>query len=193
MARAIENLIEEHHQIEKLLASLETFLERLGERPAEERGAIRDYVRCFHDLVDVCHHGKEERFLFVKMGAYGFSKSKGAVSAMLSEQDEGRDHLEALAALSQGNDALDADEMELVRGHALGYIMRIRPHMAREEDILFPIALHSLPAFELSGMAKDFEAFERSGLPSGFHDNLREIRDRLLTAYPPRPASALVG
>ncbi|MBP1595994.1 MAG: Hemerythrin cation binding domain protein [Acidobacteria bacterium] len=182
MRKAIEELVAEHHLIEELLSSLEKFVERLGRRPDGERAAIRDYAFFFHQMVDVCHHGKEEKHLFVKMDAYGFSREKGPVSAMLSEQDEGRDHLDALTSIGNGLGPLSFEERENVRGHALGYIMRIRIHMSREEDVLFPIVEHSLPDFVLEELAQDFGEFEKTKLPAGFHENLRQIADSLRKA-----------
>jgi hemerythrin-like domain-containing protein len=179
MRRAIEELVEEHRYIEEVLSSLERFVDSLGRKPDRERGMIRDYAHFFHQMVDICHHGKEEKYLFVKMDAYGFSREKGPVAAMLSEQDEGRDHLDALTSIGNGTGPLSEAEREIVRGHALGYIMRIRPHMSREEDILFPIIEHSLPKFVFEELARDFADFEKQQLPSGFHRDLREIADAL--------------
>jgi len=188
MADAIKMLIREHEVIEKALASLETFVDRLGTEPEREREAIRDYAYFFHELVDTCHHGKEEGFLFPKMTAYGFSKAAGPVSAMLSEQGEGREHLTALARIGRGAGPLSPHEREVVRGHALGYIMRIRPHMEREEDILFPIVVHSLPEFVMKEIGRDFEAFDKDGLPPGLHEKLENVSRNFLSAYPPKPA-----
>ncbi len=184
MAAAIDELLAEHRVIEGVLGSLETFLASLGEHPERERGAIRDYARVFLGL-DTCHHGKEEHYLFARMAAYGFSLDGGPVSAMLSEQGEGRDHLDALAAIGKGAGALTAAEREVANGHALGYILRIRPHMKREEDILFPIILHSLPEFVLDELAGDFADFEKNGLPVGFIEEIRGISQNLIEAYPP--------
>ncbi len=189
MTSAIDELINEHRLIEDALSSFETFLGLLGKRPESERAAIRRYAHYFHQLVDVCHHGKEENYLFVKMADYGFKKDGGPISAMLSEQDEGRDHLDALTEIGKSGGPLSERERELVRGHALGYILRIRPHMAREEDILFPIVLHSLPRFVLEEIAKDFGEFEKCILPSGFHHDLNRIVRDLFAAYPPHQTS----
>ncbi len=186
MAAAIDELVKEHRAIEEVLASLETFVKSLGKHPERERDALRDYTRFFRDLVDTCHHGKEERYLFVKMKAYGFSPETGPVSAMLSEQGEGKDHLDALAALAEGTGPLTASERDVARGHALGYIMRIRPHMQREEDILFPMVLHSLPEFVLTDLAKNFSEFEKTALPGGFHRELKNISQSLIASYPPK-------
>ncbi len=185
MAAAIDELLAEHRVIEEVLASLETFLGALGRHPERDREDVRDYVRVFSGL-DACHHGKEERFLFTKMNEYGFSREGGPVSAMLSEQGEGRDHLDALAGVGGGTGPLTPAEREVVNGHALGYILRIRPHMKREEDILFPMVVHSLPGFVLDELAADFAGFEKTGLPPGMLDEVRGISRNLIDTYPPK-------
>ncbi len=187
MADAIDVLIREHRVIEEVLSSLEAFIEKLGEFPERERDCLREYARFFHEYVDKCHHGKEEDYLFVKMNAYGFSKKTGPVSAMLSEQGEGREHLNALAEVGQGEGLLGVTEREIVKGHALAYVMRIRLHMQREEDILFPMATHALPRFILEELSGDFRLFEEKSLPHGFHEKLQSISKSLLAAYPPMP------
>ncbi len=186
MADPIGILTHEHRIIEEVLGALETFIENLGVREEHERSDVAAFARFFQEFVDRCHHGKEENYLFVRMNAYGFSREHGPVSAMLSEQGEGREHLLALAAIGAGAGPLSRREQADVRGHALGYVMRIRPHVMREEDILFPMVLHALPDFVLDELGRDFEAFDRSFLPTGFHEELRRLSTRLIASYSPK-------
>jgi hemerythrin-like domain-containing protein len=187
MAKAIDVLVSEHHVIGEMLSSLEAFIEALGDRPDRERAAVREYAQFFHDLVDVCHHGKEEKYLFPRMHAFGFAREAGPISAMLSEQDEGRDHLSALSAVGRGEGPLLPVEQELVKGHALAYVMRIRAHMSREEAILFPMASHSLPGFVMDEISRGYLEFEKEDLPEGLHETLLRISQSLTALYPPQP------
>jgi len=186
MADAIENLIEEHRLIERVLGSLETFSEKLGQKPESDRETVSDFADFFHRLVDDLHHGKEEQYLFVRMSAYGFSHHAGPVSAMLSEQDEGRDHLTALQTIGQGTGPLSTRERALVKGHALGYIMRILSHMKREDDVLFPVARHVLPPFVIRELTEDFDKFDGSEENRPLHERLRQVAARLTRDYPPK-------
>ncbi len=187
MIGAVEMLVEEHRLIEQVLESLEAFVDAPGdENPG--RADIRDYVTFFREYVDKCHHGKEEDYLFVRMSSYGFSQDHGPISAMLSEQDEGRDHLNAMAAVGERSGEISAHERELVKGHALAYVMRLRAHLQREDDILFPMVSHALPQFELDELAASFEKFDREVLPTGFHDRLNLLARRLIDLHPPREA-----
>ncbi len=186
MADPIGILTGEHRIIEDVLGALENFIEHLGSPGAQERSDVAAFARFFHEFVDRCHHGKEENYLFVRMSAYGFSRENGPVSAMLSEKDEGRDHLLALAAIGAGEGPLSGREQSDVRGHGLGYILRIRPHVMREEDILFPMVVHALPRFVLDELGRDFETFDRSTLPPGFHEELRRLSTSLVARYSSR-------
>jgi len=186
MAEAIDILVREHQRIQQILASLETFLDEIGTDPETERKWFLDYVYFLREFVDTCHHGKEEKFLFPKMKSYGFSAEAGPVLAMLSEQGEGRDHLNAMGELcAKAKGPLSPSERELVRGHALGYIIRLRPHMQREEDILFPMILHSLPEFVLDEIRRQYAQFERNELPPGFKEKLQTIAERLVQSHLP--------
>ena len=181
MAEAIDNLVREHRWIKQILASLEAFMDKIGNDPEGDKDRILEYVYFLREFVDTCHHGKEEKVLFPKMRDYGFSAEAGPILAMLSEQGEGRDHLVALGELcSKSQGPLSPAEREMVRGHALGYILRLKPHIQREEDILFPMVLHSLPSFVLDEIGQQYAEFERNELPPGFQDKLQEIAERLL-------------
>jgi hemerythrin-like domain-containing protein len=190
MADAIEILIEEHRLIERMLGSLETFSEKLGREPESERRTVGEFADFFHRLVDDLHHGKEEQYLFVRMSAYGFSQQAGPVSAMLSEQGEGREHLTALQTIGQGAGPLSARERTLVKGHALGYIMRILSHMKREDDVLFPVARHVLPPFVMQELTAEFRNFDGSAMNRPIHERLLQTASRLMKSYEPKPPAS---
>ncbi len=185
MGDAIQMLIDEHRLIESVLAALDSFAEKLGQEPENDRATVLEFADFFHQFVDTCHHGKEEDHLFVCMNAYGFSKSAGPVSAMLSEQGEGREHLVALASIGRGIGPLSTREQALVKGHALGYILRIQSHMKREDDILFPVARHALPAFVLEDLCAEFEDFNARILTTPVHEHLIQTALKLSAKFPP--------
>jgi len=189
MADAIDILTDEHRLIEQVLGSLEVFTEKLGEESEHDRDTVRQFADFFHHFVDEIHHGKEEDYLFVRMNSYGFSKQAGPVSAMLSEQGEGREHLSALADIGQGSGPLSRREHVLIKGHALGYILRIQSHMKREDDVLFPVARHSLPPFVLKELTGEFEDFDGNPANRPLHQDLLGIAHRLVAKYPPKASS----
>jgi len=190
MGDAIQMLIDEHRLIESVLAALDSFAEKLGQEPEGDRATVLEFADFFHQFVDTCHHGKEEDHLFVCMNTYGFSKSAGPVSAMLSEQGEGREHLAALTSIGRGFGPLNAREQALVKGHALGYILRIQSHMKREDDILFPVARHALPAFVLENLCAEFKDFNTRVLTTPVHEHLIQTALKLSAKYPRKPPNS---
>jgi len=186
MTDAIDILIREHRLIGQVLGSLEVFAEKLGEDPESDRTTVQKFADFFHGFVDECHHGKEEGYLFIKMSACGFSNQAGPVSAMISEQGEGREHLSALAEIAGGSGPLSPREKSLVRGHALGYILRIESHMKREDDILFPVARHALPPLMMEELTHEFEEFDGSAANRPGRENLLRMAGEFLDRYPPK-------
>ncbi len=190
MMDAIDILIREHRIVSQVLGSLEVFAERVGEDPGSDRATVQRFAEFFHRFVDDCHHGKEEGYLFVKMSAFGFSNQAGPISAMISEQGEGREHLTALTEIGSGSGPLSAREQTLVKGHALGYILRIESHMKREDDILFPVVRHTLPAFVMEELTREFEKFDGSSENRTGHENLLRMAGEFVDRFPPKPAKS---
>lgn len=188
---AIDILLREHRLIERVLASLESFANRLGEKPEKERAALRDFVYFFKKFADHCHHGKEENYLFAKMNSYGFAKDHGPVSAMLSEQGEGRDHVLAMSRLAEENGPLSPTEREVLQGHAIAYVIRMRSHIQREDEILFPIARHSLPADVLHELGAQFVVFDIDVITPPILERVHAIAENLVAEYPPQSPETL--
>jgi hemerythrin-like domain-containing protein len=185
VADPIEVLTREHRVIERVLGSLETFADRLGSGDFDERAAVRDFAFFFRDYVDTCHHGKEEDFLFARMVQHGYSKHEGPLAAMLSEQGEGREHVNAFHIVGEASGPLDASERELIRGHALAYVMRIGPHIRREDTILFPMISRILPREILDELAAEFERFDRRLADAGLQQRLLQTAEHLQADFPP--------
>jgi hemerythrin-like domain-containing protein len=187
MSDPIARLGHEHRLIERLLGSLELFADRLGSSSPDERLLVRDFAGFFQDYVDTVHHGKEEH-LFTRLQKYGFPRDSGPVSALLYEHEEGRDHLGALAAIGALDGPMSQEERQLAQGHALGYVMRLGPHIHREDVLLFPLISRSVAPEVLGELAQDFDRFDRTVEESGLLFRLEQIARRLEAEFPPDPS-----
>jgi hemerythrin-like domain-containing protein len=96
---AIENLMDEHRLIEKVLDSLAAFTDQLESGTQDARGRIARYAFFFREFADRCHHGKEEDRLFLRMADYGFSPDWGPLKVMLQDHEVGRARVRELAAM----------------------------------------------------------------------------------------------
>jgi len=105
--------------------------------------------------------------MFSQLPAHGFPKDSGPVPALLSEHNEGREHLDALEAIGNGVGPLTSGERQLVQGHALGYVMRLGTHIRREDTMLFPMIADRLPTYALGELHAEFQEYDRSLEDSG--------------------------
>lgn len=183
MHPAIDILMNEHRLIENVLASLRCFVDSAG---PDDRPTVLRYAEFLRDFADKWHHGKEEDRLFVRMGEFGFPREFGPIAVMLGDHVEGRAHTRALLDIGSASGPLSEAELESACDHAESYIALLRTHIAKEDNILYPMALRALPAIELDKLVADYEAFERDAMPQADHARILAVADQLIATYPPR-------
>lgn len=193
MHKAVETLMTEHRLIEQVLGSMETFVDRMGRGEEVPRSAVLDYADFLRNFADKCHHGKEEDRLFVRMTEFGFPREYGPIAVMLAEHTESRAHVKALFEVAAESGPLTAEERLQVSKHALAYIPLLRAHIQKEDNILYPMALQSIPPAELDALGESFEEFERKEMGEGTHEKFHALAEALIAAYPPDPAKMAAG
>lgn len=159
--RPTQALIDEH---EKILAMLDV-LERLadlaegGAPPVAAMSRALEFIREFADGV---HHQKEEDLLFPAMERRGMPRGAGPVAVMLMEHDEGR---AAAGGMQAGLDALAAGQAAGATTYARGaraYASILRDHIAKENQILFPMAEDVLEPEDKAELAVGFDDVDRA-------------------------------
>lgn len=116
-----------------------------------DRAELGSFVRVLHDYGDAFHHAKEEDVLFAAMVAEGgMSTESGPLAVMLGDHERGRAHVVAMAAAAEGAGPWD----EVSRGRAVAearqFTKLLRAHMAREDAVLYPMALRCVPALAMA-------------------------------------------
>jgi hemerythrin-like domain-containing protein len=191
MKKAIEELMHEHRVIEQVLGSLETFAAAVKKGSAVDRATVKDYATFFGEFADRCHHGKEEARLFVKMMEHGFPRDQGPLAVMYSDHEQGRRHVAALAAIARLTGPLTHEERDQIVHHAMTYAPYLRAHIAKEDRVLYPMALQAIPEAEMDQLAADFESFEHDVMGPGVHEGLHAMVAKLLQDYPVGGGSAV--
>jgi hemerythrin-like domain-containing protein len=167
---ATDVLMSEHRVIERVIAALETAAFRLesGEAVSPEffTGAA-DFIKGF---ADGCHHVKEENVLFKAMAAHGVPVDGGPIGVMLSEHEAGRQYTRAMRAGAEGMKAGEPEARPQVIRAARAYTALLRQHIAKEDDILFPMANRVIPAAEHAGVWDRFETVEHEETGEGVHE-----------------------
>jgi len=155
-------LREEHEVILRAL----TVLERVGRTMAQgktvSRETIASLANFFRTFADRCHHAKEEAHLFPALVEHGIPKEGGPIGVMLSEHEEGRALVRTFA------DGDTATAISAIRR----FVILLRDHIAKENEVLFPLSDQVLPQQEQAAMMTAFELAEYEVAGPGVHQQL---------------------
>ncbi|MFQ5838068.1 MAG: hemerythrin domain-containing protein [Thermoplasmata archaeon] len=153
--RPTEALREEHRVIERALDALEKAAERMESGQEVSQEVLKDIVSFARGFADRCHHHKEEGVLFPYLEERGLPRDLGPIGVMLAEHDEGRAHVKAMS------EAIAESRPKEFVAHAQGYIQLLRDHIAKEDDVLFPMAEQMMSGPEAEGLMEEFERAEK--------------------------------
>jgi hemerythrin-like domain-containing protein len=185
-----EILSSEHRVIEQVLDCLEKIAlqaEKQRKLDADDARAALEFLRTF---ADACHHGKEEHQLFPKLTERGIPRHAGPLAVMLSEHDTGRAHIQAMAAALDAAARGDAPALTRFVTEARGYVELLRDHIAKEDQVLFPMAEACLRDEDRTAVLAAFERVETHDLAPGTHEAMLAIANRLAQRHGVAPASA---
>jgi hemerythrin-like domain-containing protein len=151
LSKLISDLKEEHRTIERLLASLIRVAAHANVGDQVTKPLLTNHVTLFRVLADSFHHGREEEILFKAMHESGMPYERGPLSVMLREHDEGRKCVSALSEIATAPGPLSASNLEGIRYYAAAFAELLSSHIAKEDNVLYPMAEARL-GFE--GLAK---------------------------------------
>jgi hemerythrin-like domain-containing protein len=184
MKPAIQELMDEHQVILRMLRVLNGMCLRLGEGKdvaAPDLDAALDFIKTF---ADYCHHGKEEDLLFPAMEEVGFPRDGGPVAVMLMEHEQGRAYVKSLSAALERVRSGDSAALKEVSRCALGYASLLSSHIGKEDDILYPMAMDAIPEARWKVLKNEFDRVELERMGPRRRAGYVELVERLLSAYP---------
>jgi hemerythrin-like domain-containing protein len=164
-------LMEEHELILQVLEALQKRLDAMQDPTASDRAYFEKAVEFLRGFADKCHHGKEENLLFTRMGERGFPTQGGPIAVMLSEHQTGRAFIRGIAEAAAGI-GKDPKARDGIRTHGYGYISLLRDHIAKENQVLFPMADRALSAEDQRDLQHAFERFEAEETGAGVHQRM---------------------
>lgn len=165
-------LREEHEVILRALTVLERVGRDLSQGKSVPKETISSLANFFRTFADRCHHAKEEAHLFPALVEHGIPKEGGPVGIMLQEHDEGRALVRTFA---EGDPAAAAPAMRR-------FVILLREHIAKENDILFPMSEQVLPPAEQTEIMNKFELAEQETVGPGGHEKLIAELEKLEAA-----------
>lgn len=181
--RPTEILSQEHRVIERVLDCVDVIAQRARRNAALDAASAREALEFLATFADACHHGKEERALFPRMEQRGIPRHVGPLAVMLHEHEVGRAAIrgmrEALERFERGETAAAPDFADA----AEQYVGLLHEHIAKEDQVLFPMAEACLGEPDREAVLARFEETETKDLPPGTHRRMLALADTLCERF----------
>ncbi len=158
--RPTDILVREHEVILEALTTLRELAGRSGtdrQPPAEAAAALAEFFAAYADAL---HHGKEEKMLFPAMEEAGIPREGGPVGVMLLEHEQGRALVRTMRARAER--WAEGDAPRHYAEAALQYAELLSQHIAKENQVLFPMGEQVLPAAERARLHEAFQAHDEA-------------------------------
>jgi len=165
MGKAIQDLRNEHEAILHVLGIVEHVLANPVEQEQEKRFA-GELVHFLTIFADKCHHGKEEQMLFPRLEELGVPNQGGPIGVMMMEHVQGR------KLISRMKLAIENEDMPAFQEALAAYSELLQAHIAKENNILFPLADRLLDETEQDALFERFEEHEETVVGQGVHEAL---------------------
>ena len=169
MGKATQDLRNEHDAILHVLTIVDKMLEDTNRDQAETLRFGGELIYFLKTFADKCHHGKEENYLFEEMVRRGVPKEGGPIGVMLQEHKLGRDYIARMA------DAIDSKDLAKFTEAAVMYRDLLRPHIEKENTVLFVMADRLLGDVTQEDLFEKFEEHEESVIGHGVHEELHAM------------------
>lgn len=158
-------LVDEHRLILRMIALLEKNAPRTAEGSYRNWQFYFDGIDFIRQYADRFHHAKEEDILFKALIDNGMPKDHSPVAAMLMEHDQGRSYVRAMETAVLEAQSGRSDAFQAIADNALGYAALLRDHIAKEDDILYPLSERVLPESMRVGILAGYQAAEAQAPP----------------------------
>lgn len=153
-------LVDEHKLILRMLAVLERNAHATAAGTFTDYRFYLDGVDFIRNYADRYHHAKEEDVLFEALVKNGMPRENSPVAAMLMEHDQGRAYVKAMEAAAQAVLAGEAGWEREIAENALAYVALLREHIAKEDEILYPLAERVIPEAAREGIVEGYRVAE---------------------------------
>ena len=181
--RPTEILSAEHRVIELVLAALDKMAEQAFAKGELDAGAAHDAVAFLRGFADEFHHGKEEVRLFPAMEGCGLPPDAGPTAVMRHEHEVGRAHVRKMDAAVADFEKGVPQAADRFAFEARGFVDLLRDHIAKEDQVLFPMADRMLSPPLQAKLLAEFRAFEEKQKPAGIPARFLALAESLAARY----------
>jgi hemerythrin-like domain-containing protein len=138
--RAVELLLEDHGEIERMLRILAGAVARLRSGEPVDGAVFQQVAKIMLEFADRYHHVREEEHVFPVLEQYALLTMAGRLDCMPGEHEIGRGLTTKLRDAADRYAGGDATAIPEILDAAGGYLQLLGHHMGIEEGVLFELA-----------------------------------------------------
>ena len=153
-------LVDEHKLILRMIALLERNAPQTAAGSYTNWQFYLDGVDFIRNYADRFHHAKEEDVLFEALVKNGMPRENSPIAAMLMEHDQGRAYVGAMDTAAREALAGKTGQEDFIAENALAYAELLRGHIAKEDEILYPLAERVIPDTMRDAIIEGYAAAE---------------------------------
>lgn len=176
--KAIEILVKEHDSILRMIEITKTILNN-EDKTAIDIDHVEKIVDFIKNFADKYHHLKEEDVLFLEMEKQGLSRDDCPLSVLLYEHELGRDFIKKVDEGIEKYKLGDVSAFAQIQENLRFYCLLLENHIAKENDVLYPMSERIIPENILSAMSDDFE----KSIEDEYYDEYLKLVEELSKIY----------
>lgn len=160
---AVEIMVSEHKNISRMLKVIRKYCLKILNNNSVDYEDFHQIIDFIRNYADKHHHGKEEKFLFVKM----VEELKGPADklvthGMLVEHDLGRLFIKNLETAVNEVENGNMDARVDVIANAIGYADLLTRHIGKEDNVVYKFAENNLSKITLEQLEQECSRFEKN-------------------------------
>jgi hemerythrin-like domain-containing protein len=177
------HLSREHRQATHLLGAFRRYLRHIEEDNVPDSREPSGLIDFLEESLFQRHEEKEEGLLLPELARMGLSWSDGALAEVRHEHRQGRYLLRSLKHAMRQGVAWSKEDRAHFLANAHEWVVFLRDHMLREEQVLFPFVDSRLSDDSDEILARQFEQIDREyGAMADFHD-MQKAGEAFLAKY----------
>jgi len=179
-----ENLINEHKKINELLDIMSKIALKIKSKDVFYPNDVEEVVKYLINIIENSHHGKEDDVFYPELISSGIPKETAPLSIVNYEHLISVNYLKDISSCvvncKIGNDFSG----ELLADSLTNYVIAIKNHIQREEEIVFPIANEVFSIEKQNEILQRFEVIEQKYISNSFNDQFDKLLNKFKNKYP---------
>jgi hemerythrin-like domain-containing protein len=178
-----ENLISEHKDIIELLVIMKKIANNIESKNVFYTSDVEDIIKLLSLFIDKSHHSKEDLF-YHELSLSEMQTENVPISVMHYEHVLTRQYMNDIKSCIENCKVGNNFSQELLAESLKKYVVLTSSHIAKEENIIFPMVSHALSGERQKELFEKFKKIEESIEVHGFHEHFQELLKKLKNNYP---------